>query len=214
MGKQKAVERKIWQVRVWFQSNWQVLLFWLACSFAGWFLGAKGYGMALYFRLTGINPEEWTPLLCLTAERDPKIGSPVSLDGLTDWQGSLVKLPFPDKMTGLLFICGRCGLEETLTTFLAFQKRHADKMRLIIVYIGQPNAEFYLLWNSFKELTFMRDPQLKVFEHLNALYMPRFYLISPDGTLCYLSPLTSYFWQPERWQEELERISHWLLNGR
>lgn len=211
MGKQKA-ESKTWRARVWAQSNWQVLLFWLACAFAGWYLGAKGYGMAIYFRLTGMNPEEWTPLLRLTAEKDPKVGSVVSLDGLTDWQGKPVKLPFSDKMTGLLFVCGRCGLEETLSLAKVFQSRNADKVRLIVVYIGQPDAEFYGLWNKYKELTFVRDPQLKVFERLNALYMPRLYLISPDGTLRYLSPLTGYLWLLERWEEELEHVSK-LLRG-
>lgn len=209
MGKQKA-ESKIWKVRVWVQSNWQVLLFWLACAFAGWYLGAKGYGAILYFWLTGINPEEWTPFLRLAAERDPKVGSVVSLDGLTDWKGTPVKLPLPDKITALLFTYGKYGFKETLSLARDFQNRNVDKVRLIVVYIGQPDAEFYRLWNSFKELTFLRDPQLKVFERLNALYMPRLYLIAPDGTLRYLSPLTGYLWRPERWQEELEHVSKLL----
>jgi len=53
--------KKIRDIVRWAQGNWPVLLFWLACAIGGWYLGAKGYGMALYFRLTGINPEEWPP---------------------------------------------------------------------------------------------------------------------------------------------------------
>jgi hypothetical protein len=34
--------------------------------------------------LTGIDPEEWTPLMRLTAQKDPKVGTIVSLEGLTD----------------------------------------------------------------------------------------------------------------------------------
>jgi len=166
--------------------------------------------MALYFRITGINPEEWTPLLRLTAKRDPKVGTTVSLEGLTDWQGRPVNLPLQDKMTALLFVCGRCGLEETLRLAQVFQNQNFDKVRLFIVYIGQPDAEFYGLWNKYRELTFLRDPKLEVFERLNALYMPRFYLVAPGGTLRYLSPLTGYFWRLERWQEELERVSELL----
>jgi hypothetical protein len=37
--------------------------------------------------------------------------------------------------------------------------------------------------------------------------MPRFYLIGSDGTLQYLSPLVGHGWSPERWREELERLS-------
>lgn len=51
---------------------------------------------------------------------------------------------------------------------------------------------------------------IKVFERLNALYMPRLYLISPDGTLRYLSPMAGYNWRPDRWQEELEHIGRLL----
>lgn len=162
--------------------------------------------MALYFRLTGINPEEWTPLLRLTAQNDPKVGSIVSLEGLTDWKGNPFKLPFPEKMTALWFVCGRCGLEESLRIAHAFQSQNSEKVKVIVVYIGQPDAEFYQLWNSFKDLTFLSDPQLKVFERLNALYMPRLYLVAPDGTLLYLSPMAGYNWRFDRWQEELGRI--------
>ena len=207
MGKQKAVERKIWQVRVWFQSNWQVLRFWLACSFAGWFLGAKGYGMARYFRLTGIDPEEWIPLLRLTAQKDPKVGAVVSLNGLTDWQGHPMKLPFPEKMTAVFFLCAHCGMEEKLQVFQTFAQRHADKVRMVIVFIGHPDAEVVRLSQGLTSVIWARDPQLAVFQRLNALYMPRLYLITPDSTLRYLSPLVGYHWSAERWAKELERVS-------
>jgi len=210
MGGKRFSEGRMSKVLGWAKDNWQILLFWFACAFAGWYLGAKGYGMALYFRITGINPEEWTPILRLTAEKDPKVGTIVSLEGLTDWQGKPVNLPLQDKMTALLFVCGRCGLEETLQLAQVFQNQNFDKVRLFIVYIGQPDAEFYGLWNKYRELTFLRDPKLEVFERLNALYMPRFYLVAPGGTLRYLSPLTGYFWRLERWQEELERVSELL----
>jgi hypothetical protein len=81
------LESKLAKWRAWGKENWQVLLFWLACAFAGWYLGAKGYRMALYFRLTGIDPEEWTPLMRLTAQKDPKVGTIVSLEGLTNRHG-------------------------------------------------------------------------------------------------------------------------------
>ncbi|MFA0753326.1 MAG: hypothetical protein IMHGJWDQ_001097 [Candidatus Fervidibacter sp.] len=204
--------KKIRDIVRWAQGNWPVLLFWLACAIGGWYLGAKGYGMALYFRLTGINPEEWPPLLRLTAQNDPKVGSFVSLEGLTDWDGKPFKLPFPEKMTGLWFVCGRCGLEKTLRLAHALQNQNPDKVKVVVVYIGQPDAEFYQFWNSFGDLIFLRDPQLTVFERLNAPYMPRLYLIAPGGTLRYLSPLAGHNWQSERWQEELERIRR-LLGG-
>ena len=200
-------EGKLARWRAWVRGNWQVLLFWFACAFAGWYLGAKGYGMTIYFRLTGINPEEWTPLLRLTAQKDPKVGTFVSLEGLTDWQGRPVSLPFKDRLTAIFFVCGRCGLEESLNLAQAFQDRHAERVRVAIVYIGQPDAEFITLSRRFNRLLFLFDPKLKVFEHLNALYMPRLYLIGSDGTLQYLSSLAGYNWRPERWREELERLS-------
>jgi hypothetical protein len=82
-GKSFRTEGKIGKLARWAKDNWQVLIFWLACAFAGWYLGARGYGMEIYFRITGINPQEWTPLLLLTAQNDPKVGSIVSLEGLT-----------------------------------------------------------------------------------------------------------------------------------
>ena len=213
-GKSFRTEGKIGKLARWAKDNWQVLIFWLACAFAGWYLGARGYGMEIYFRITGINPQEWTPLLLLTAQNDPKIGSIVSLEGLTDWQGKLFKLPFPDKETALLFVCGRCGLEDTLNLAQAFQNRYYQKVRLCVVYIGEPDAEAYALMQRTKGLIFLRDPKLEVFERLNALYMPRFYLISANGTLRYLSPLTGHFWRFEKWQEEFERLGQLLLYGR
>lgn len=161
----------------------------------------------LYFNITGIEPEEWSPILQMTARKDPKVGSFVSLDGFTDWQGRPVKLPLPDKMTGLFFTCGSCVLEEVLSIIHAFQRQHADKVQIVVVYIGQPSADFYQLVSSFKGLMFVGDPQLKVFERLNSLYMPRFYLIASDGTLQYLSPLTGYLWRSEKWQKELQRLA-------
>lgn len=163
--------------------------------------------MAIYFRLTGINPEEWTPLLRLTAQKDPKVGTFVSLEGLTDWQGRPIKLPFPDKMTALLFLCAHCGMEEKLKVFQSFAQRHADRGRFVIVYIGQPDAEVLQLSQIWTGVVWARDPQLKVFERLNALYMPRLYLIASDGTLRYLTPLVGYLWNADRWAEELERVS-------
>jgi hypothetical protein len=201
------LESKLTKWRAWGKENWQVLLFWLACAFAGWYLGAKGYGMALYFRLTGIDPEEWTPLMRLTAQKDPKVGTIVSLEGLTDWQGRPVRLPFKDKLTALFFVCGRCGLEDSLNLAQAFQDRHAERVKVAIVYIGHPDSEVVALSQRFNRLPFLFDPKLKVFQRLNALYMPRFYLIGSDGTLQYLSPLVGHGWSPERWREELKRLS-------
>jgi hypothetical protein len=201
------LESKLAKWRAWGKENWQVLLFWLACAFAGWYLGAKGYGMALYFRLTGIDPEEWTPLMRLTAQKDPKVGTIVSLEGLTDWQGRPLKLPSDDKVTGLLFICAHCGMEEKLQIFQAFAQRHTDKLRMVIVFIGQPDAEILRLSQNWTGIVWARDPQLTVFQRLNALYMPRFYLIASDGTLRYLSPLVGYHWDADRWAKELEQVS-------
>ncbi|MFA0784621.1 peroxiredoxin family protein [Fervidibacter sacchari] len=198
---------KLARWRAWVKENWQVLLFWFACAFAGWYLGAKGYGMALYFRLTGIDPEEWTPLMRLTAQKDPKVGTIVSLEGLTDWQGRPMKLPFHDKMTALLFFCAHCGMEEKLQVFQDFAQRHADKVRMVIVFIGQPDAEVLRLSQSWTGVVWARDPKLVVFQRLNALHMPRLYLIASDGTLRYLSPLVGYLWDADRWAKELERVS-------
>ncbi len=195
---------------MWLRGNWQVLLFWLASFSAGWFLGSKGYGTVLFFHLTGIDPEEWTPILQLTAEKDPKVGSVISLDGLTDWGGKPVRLPFPDKLTALWFTCGTCGLEETLQLIHAFQSQNADKIRTAVVYIGQPNAELFRLWNAYKDLVFVWDPKLTVFERLNALYMPRLYLVAPDGTLRYLSRLSLRSRQIEKWQKELAQVKYLL----
>jgi hypothetical protein len=163
--------------------------------------------MALYFRLTGIDPEEWIPLLRLTAQKDPKVGTVVSLNGLTDWQGRPMKLPFPEKMTAVLFLCAHCGMEEKLQVFQTFAQRHADKVRMVIVFIGQPDAEVVRLSQGLTSVVWARDPQLAVFQRLNALYMPRLYLITPDSTLRYLSPLVGYHWSVERWAKELERVS-------
>ena len=209
-GKSFQNKGKTGKLARWAKNNWQVIIFWLVCAFAGWYLGAKGYGMEIYFRITGINPQEWTPFLLLTAQNDPKVGSIVSLEGLTDWQGKPFKLPFPDKETALLFVCGRCGLEEILNLAQVFHNRYYQKVRLCVVYIGEADAEAYALMQRARGLIFLRDSQLKVFERLNALYMPRFYLISHDGMLRYLSPLTGYLWRPERWEEEFERISQLL----
>jgi len=63
------------------------------------------------------------------------------------------------------------------------------------------------LSQNWAGIVWARDPQLTVFQRLNALYMPRFYLIGSDGTLQYLSPLVGHGWSPERWREELERLS-------
>lgn len=166
--------------------------------------------MALYFRLTGINPEEWTPLLRLTAQNDPKVGSIVSLEGLTDLEGKPMQLPFPDKFTGLLFVCSGCGLKETLAAFSAFQQRHKDKVQLVVVFVGGITSDTVEMLSVVPNAIWARDPKLAVFERLNALYMPRFYLIAQDGTLRYLSPLVGYFWQAERWHQELERLSKCL----
>ncbi len=210
-GKTRREEGKIGRTIAWCQSHWQVLLFWLACAFVGWFLGSKGYGTALLFRLAGIDPEEWTPLLQLTAEKDPKVGSVISLEGLTDWNGKPVRLPFPDKLTALLFVCGTCGLEETLQLIHAFQTQNADRVRTAVVYIGQPDAELFRLWKAYKGLLFVRDPKLTVFEGLNALYMPRLYLFAPDVTLRYLSRLPLGFTgTPEKWQKELKKVGNLL----
>jgi len=200
-------EGKLARWWAWGKENWQVLLFWLACAFAGWYLGTKGYGMALYFRLTSIDPEEWIPLLRLTAQKDPKVGTVVSVNGLTDWQGRPMKLPFPEKMTVVLFLCAHCGMEEKLQVFQTFAQRHADKVRMVIVFIGQPDAEVVRLSQGLTSVVWARDPQLAVFQRLNALYMPRLYLITPDSTLRYLSPLVGYHWSVERWAKELERVS-------
>jgi hypothetical protein len=205
-GKSFRTEGKIGKLARWAKDNWQVLIFWLACAFAGWYLGARGYGMEIYFRITGINPQEWTPLLRLTSERDPKVGSKVSLNDLVDWAGKPLKLPQSGKIIGLLFICGQCGIEEKLAVFYNFASRHHENMRLIIVYIGHPNHELMVFWRTFKEAIWARDPKLSAFERLNALYMPRFYLIAPDGTLKYISPIVGYLWSTDKWQQELKRI--------
>lgn len=102
-GRQFKREGRISKGLGWAKSNWQILLFWFACAFAGWYLGAKGYGMALYFRITGINPEEWIPILRLAAEKDPRVGIQVSLDGLTDWEGKPLQLPYREKNDGCAF---------------------------------------------------------------------------------------------------------------
>ncbi len=208
MAFSRSRQQRRWTM--WLRGNGQVLLFWLACAFVGWYLGAKGYGTALLFRLTGIDPEEWTPILQLTAEKDPKVGSVISLEGLTDWSGKPVRLPFPDKLTALWFTCGTCGLEETLQLIHAFQSQNADKIRTAVVYIGQPNAELFRLWNAYKDLVFVWDPKLTVFERLNALYMPRLYLVAPDGTLRYLSRLSLRSRQIEKWQKELAQVKYLL----
>ncbi len=163
--------------------------------------------MEIYFRIIGLDPREWTPLMVLTAQKDPKVGSNVSLEGLTNWQGKPFKLPFPDKETALLFVCGRCGLEDILNLAQNFQSRNFQKVSLCVVYIGEPDAEAYSIMQRTRGLIFLRDPRLEVFERLNALYMPRFYLIAPDGKLRYLSPLVGHNWRPERWKEELEKLS-------
>ncbi len=162
--------------------------------------------MALYFRLAGIGPEDRDPFIRLTAQKDPKVGTVVSLEGLTDWQGRPVKLPFPDKTTALAFICGACGLEEFLNLMQEFHQRHGDRVRVAIVYIGHPSEDLFQIWQTLKGMVLVRDPKLSVFERLNALYMPRLYLIAPDGTLRYLSPLSARRWTVERWQKELERV--------
>jgi hypothetical protein len=89
----------------------------------------------------------------------------------------------------------------------AFQDRNAEKVKVAIVYIGHPDAEVVALSQRFDRLPFFFDPKLTVFQRLNALYMPRLYLIGSDGTLQYLSPLVGHGWHPERWMEELERLS-------
>ncbi len=119
-GKQFRLEGRLSKVLWWAKSNWQILLFWFAGAFAGWYLGAKGYGMVLYFHTTGINPEEWIPILRLAAEKDPKVGTQVSLDGLTDWNGKPLKFLYCEKMTGLLFICGQCGWRKNFLSFMNF----------------------------------------------------------------------------------------------
>ncbi|MCS7186394.1 MAG: hypothetical protein RMK89_05500, partial [Armatimonadota bacterium] len=194
------------------KSNWQILLFWFACAFAGWYLGAKGYGMALYFRITGINPEEWIPILRLAAQKDSKVGTQISLEGLVDWNGKPMKLPYSEKMTGLLFICSQCGLEEKLAIFYQFSQCHSDKLQTVVVYVGQPSAEFFEFWRQFKGVNWARDPGLMVFERLNVLYMPRFYLFAPDGTMRYISPIVGYLWHSDRWQKELKRVEK-ILGG-
>ena len=209
-GKRSRLEGRFSKALRWAGSNWQILLFWFACAFAGWYLGARGYGMAIYFRITGINPQEWIPILRLAAEKDPKVGSSVSLEGLTDWSGKPLKLPYRDKMTGVLFICGQCGMEEKLAVFYEFSQRHAEKLQMVIVYVGQLSEELIEFWKSFKGVVWARDPNLTVFERLNVLYMPRFYLIAPDGTLRYISPIVGYLWQPDRWQQELKRVERIL----
>jgi len=213
-GKDSRTGGRIGKLARWAKDNWQVIIFWLACAFVGWYLGARGYGIEIYFRITGLDPREWTPLMVLTAQKDPKVGNNVSLEGLTDWQGRPFKLPFPDKETALLFVCGRCGLEDILNLAQNFQSRNFQKVSLCVVYIGESDAEAYSIMQRTRGLIFLRDPKLEVFERLNALYMPRFYLISRGGTLRYLSPLTGRFWSPERWQEEFERIGQLLLYGR
>ncbi|MCS7266184.1 MAG: thioredoxin family protein [Armatimonadetes bacterium] len=205
-GKQLRREGRISKALWWAKSNWQILLFWFACAFAGWYLGAKGYGMALYFRITGINPEEWIPILRLAAQKDPKVGTQISLDGLVDWNGKPMKLPYSEKMTGLLFICSQCGMEEKLAAFYEFYQSHANKLQMIVVYVGQPSEELFDFWRNFKGLDWARDPNLTVFERLNVLYMPRFYLIAPDKTLRYISPIVGYLWHSDKWQQELERV--------
>ena len=206
MGGKRFSEGRMSKVLGWVKDNWQILLFWFACAFAGWYLGAKGYGMVLYFRITGINPEEWIPILRLAAEKDPRVGIQVSLDGLTDWEGKPLQLPYREKMTGVLFICGQCGMEEKLATFYEFSQNHAEKLQMVVVYVGQPSEELFVFWRSFKGVVWARDPNLTVFEMLNVLYMPRFYLVAPDGTLRYISPIVGYLWQLDRWQQELRRV--------
>ena len=40
------LESKLTKWRAWGKENWQVLLFWLAYAFAGWYLGALNYHRA------------------------------------------------------------------------------------------------------------------------------------------------------------------------
>jgi len=209
-GKPSRFEGRLGKALRWARSNWQVLLFWLACAFAGWYLGAKGYGMAIYFRITGINPQEWTPIMRLSAEKDPKVGSEISLDGLVDWNGKPLKLPYKEGATGVLFICGQCGMEEKLATFYEFAQHYSGKLKMVVVYVGQPTDELLVFWRSYEDVTWARDPNLSVFERLNALYMPRFYLVGSDGTLRYISPIVGYLWSSERWRQELERVGRIL----
>jgi hypothetical protein len=98
-------------------------------------------------------------------------------------------------------------MEEKLQIFQAFSQRHTDKLRMVIVFVGQPDAEILRLSQNWAGIVWARDPQLTVFQRLNALYMPRFYLIASDGTLRYLSPLVGYHWDANRWAKELERVS-------
>jgi len=209
MGGKRVGEGKISKGLRWVRDNWQILLFWLACAFAGWYLGAKGYGAALYFRMVGIDTEEWIPILRLAAEKDPKVGAQISLSGLVDWNGKPITL-HREKMTGLLFICGQCGMEEKLAAFHDFSQRHKDKLQMVVVYVGQPSEELFSWMEGFKGLVWGRDPNLTVFERLNVLYMPRFYLVSPDGTLRYISPIVGYLWQLDKWQQELRRVERIL----
>lgn len=97
-------------------------------------------------------------------------------------------------------------MEEKLAVFYEFFQRHAKKLRMVVVYVGQPSEELFVFWRSFKDVVWARDPNLTVFERLNVLYMPRFYLVAPDGTLKYISPVVGYLWQLDRWQQELKRV--------
>lgn len=203
-----------WQI--WLVSNWKVLIFWTFCALLGWWAGinSKKVYFRAYFRLTGVHPEEVIPQVLQASKRDPTVGSVISFDGLTDWHGKPVKLASQtkNKLVGLLFICGRCGVEEVLIMTYALLSKYKNKIDIYIIYIGQNNSNFYILQERLKDFKFLRDPNLTVLRRLNALYMPRFYLVAPDGKLVYLSKMSPLLRLPERWAEELEKINK-VLEG-
>ncbi len=96
-------------------------------------------------------------------------------------------------------------VEEKLSVFHEFSQRHDEKLQMVVVYVRQPSEELFVFWKSFKGLTWARDPNLTVFERINVLYMPRFYLISYDGTLRYISPIVGYLWHSDKWKQELKK---------
>lgn len=202
-----------WQI--WLVNNWKVLVFWIFCALLGWWVGINGkkFYLKAYFRLTGIHPQEVIPQVLQASVKDPLIGSVISLDGLTDWHGRPVRLisQAENKLIGLLFVCGQCGVKEILLMTYTLLSKYKSKIDTYIICIGQ-SSDCYILQQQLKDFTFLRDPNLTILRRLNALYMPRFYLVAPDGKLVYLSKMSPLLRLPERWAEELKKITK-VLEG-
>jgi len=127
-----------------------------------------------------------------TMANDPKPGSMVDLIQLTTVDGRTVKFPSdaPTEFIGLLFVqdCPSCRVDSDIRVAEELQRQARDKLTVYVVMVGADRDTAGAYWSTRNfSIPLLVDPTGEVAKRLNALFLPRGYVIHRTGRLEYVT---------------------------